>query len=86
MSGDSYSVNDVTTYYVSFTTTNKLTTGSYIGIEFPVSLVLGNASSCSANQSAISVCSITNSWFVNLSLSGNLVGGSAVKVTFHRGG
>lgn len=83
VTGDSYSVNDVTTYYVSFTTTNKLTTGSYIGVEFPVSLVLGNASSCSANVSAISACSITNSSFANLSLSGNLVGGSAVKVTFH---
>jgi hypothetical protein len=76
----STSVNAVTQYSLTFTTVNALISGSFISIYFPSELT-PTVGACSTNNSAIS-CSISNTSYALLSITGGVPSISTIKVTF----
>jgi hypothetical protein len=76
----SMSVNAVTQYTLSFTTTNALTSGSFISVFFPSELT-AIVGACSTNNALIS-CSVANASYAGLSITGVIPGSSSIVVTF----
>jgi hypothetical protein len=74
------SVNAVTQYILSFTTTNALTTNSFVSVFFPSELT-ATVGGCTTNNALIS-CSVTNTSYAALSITGAISGGSSIVVTF----
>ena len=74
------SVNAVTQYTLSFTTTNALTTNSFISIFFPSELT-ATVGGCTTNNALIS-CSVTNTSYAALSITGAISGNTSIVVTF----
>ena len=64
-----------------FVTNNALTTNSYICVVFPSSISI--AGSCSSTNSFIS-CSIINSSYANLTVSGSIPASTNISITFNQ--
>jgi len=78
----SYFINDATTYTVKFTTTNALTSGSFVGVMFPSTIAVANNGSCSTDVSALSSCSIVNNSYVNFTSTGAIAANTSITLTF----
>lgn len=83
LTADSYLINDPTRYEIAFTTVNPLIAGSFISVTFPSTITLTGSTTCAANHSSISTCTISSSSYANLTLSGSLPGGTSIKLIFN---
>lgn len=79
----SYVINDPAQYDIAFTTSNPLIAGSFIAVTFPSTITLTGNTTCSANLSSISTCTISSSSYANLTLTGSIPGGTSIKLTFN---
>lgn len=72
-------VNNITSYQISFTIKNKLTTGSFIAIVFPVELAIqtGTATCSMAGHT----CTVATSQNLTVTIASTIVAGSALSVT-----
>lgn len=76
---NSYQINALTTYTLTFTTANQLASGGYINIIFPGTITLG--ASCSSTNSSLS-CSITNSTNSYVSVTSTIAANSVLRIIF----
>jgi hypothetical protein len=74
-----YAINALTTYTITFSTVNTLTTGSFIAIVFPPYITLSG--SCSSTNGALS-CAVSNTSYANISISGPISGGTSLSIKF----
>jgi len=81
LSTNSTSVNAITQYTLGFRTFNALISGSFISVVFParVSAVVG--SSCSSTNPSLT-CTVTNSSFATITISGNIPALTTLSITF----
>lgn len=76
---NSFVINAMTTYTITFTTIYALTTGSYIGITFPQYISIGVG--CSSTNGLLS-CSVSNTSYGNISISGAVPLGTSLTIKF----
>lgn len=82
LTASSYAINAVTVYTIKFTTIYPLKSGSYIAIVFPNYISLVISSSCSSTNSFLS-CSVANTSYANISISGTVSAGTSLTLTFN---
>jgi len=82
LTANSYAVNAVTKYVISFNTANGLIAGSYIGITFPAYTAITLASTCLCSNGVVG-CTVSSTSFANLTVSGAVVAGTTLTITFN---
>jgi hypothetical protein len=76
---NTFAINAMTTYSITFTTVYPLTSGSYIGITFPQHISVG--AGCSSTNGLLS-CSVSNTSYGNISISGAVPLGTSLTIRF----
>lgn len=76
----SFAINKNSSYQIVFTTINALTTGSFIQIIFPSTIVVNPTATCSVNISNSSSCSVVGQ-NITIQVNGSVIASSILKAT-----